>query len=324
MPTAVHDGDGQVSRDVGDRSWTVAADPTTALRWEVLAAAELGWELVAVRCEGADAFAQLTRGSSPDDGVLATVAVAKGGGAGAGAGARTVVTVGGQAAHHADGSWPDWPGTDPASTCLEDGSEGSAERVGLPAEPLEGDAAQPDAEGFDGWESDEPTAQEQALLEAVGTRLEKLAAVSGQPVDLAYEDLAKGDTLRTGALASGTLSTDDRPAQHAMNGLLTMTAPGDLVWTACTPGKDRSIDARVRVATDEGAATVRYLIDATGATTWTVRVAPPGTPALAHLEAAEPLGQPTCLADQVAVNRVTTAGTPVAVPDALHPVAPAG
>lgn len=316
VPTSAYGSDGYVSRFVGDRSYVAAHAPSAAVEQEVRAALADGWALVGATCAKRKVVAQLSRGADLDDAVLGAVI---------GTASRrgtSEVQVAGQVPHHADGSWPllDADPVDPGATCLAGGS-GETPLVELPYDPTAG-AGEPGRDDFEGWQRDELSDDEQALLDDLATDPWVVATLPDPEQSLTtVGELRTGDSDRFGVQASGELPGRARDPRAAVAAVVDTMTGWEATWAACSPGPRGMVDVRLRRVTDAGVATVRLLHDATSSgVRWQLNTPLPEGPDPSWVAEAPALDGSRCLGGAPLADGVTVEGEPVSLPTHLQPV----
>lgn len=291
--------EGYVRRQAGTRTTRyTAGTPETVLTREVLAAQERGWTLTGLSCSEQPS-ASLARGDGLDSGATALVTAARDG-------AIIEVVASGSVPHHLDGSWPDPPADlDVPSSCLFGGvdSELVDRSLGAPWDET------PDAEGSEtDWRRDAPTADEQALLDAVNAD----PWVRGLDVTLDAR-LAADDALRRAPTASTTLPGT------TVSEVVAEMAGWDLTWVSC--GRSRATEASARLLTDDGVAVAR-LTGLPGRTEVTLTLPIPETPAAEWVAEVPVLDGAACVSETPPRRgRIVVQGTPVALVGVSQPVA---
>lgn len=311
-PTFRYGSDGQVDRSAGSREAGSARTPQRAARLEIEAAQRLGWELVGARCAAGEMTAWLARGDTLDDLAVGVVSATRDT---ASTQPRTLVTVTGLVPHHADGSAPETrPALAVRQTCIGGGGEDGSPLLD-DLEPRAGDDAEAGPEDFEGWQSEELSDDEGALIEAVAAD-PWLRSVHGR---LSEPDLRTGDNRRSGAVAAGQL-----PVRGSVAATLARTVRAmdgwDLTWAACTA--DYTL-AALRLVTPHGVATAH--VEASpripGQLEWTVRLPAAGTPPSDWVADAPALDSSRCLDPTTAAQgSLVIEGQPVSVPFRVQPM----
>lgn len=315
VPTHGYGSNGYVGRYAGQRQYVAGGSPTDAAATEVRAALDDGWELITATCSPRRTLAQLVRGSDLDDAALGAVVTRPDG--------RDVeVVVVAQVPHHADGSWPpsDAPTLELADSCLG-GADGRHPLLELPGPPTDGEG-EPGPEDFDGWQRDEWTDDETALLADLVDDPWVQATVPDPATRLApRDDLRTGDSNRFGVYASGELPSATRDPRAAVAAVVATMTEWEPTWAACTRGRDGVVDVRLRRVTDAGVATVRLLRDASSSDVqWQLNTPLPEGPDPGWVADPSALDEPRCLSAAPLPDGLTVEGEPVSLPTQLQPV----
>lgn len=293
--------DGWVTREAGIRTTDYRdSQPLVALTREVTSALAEGWRLTGARCDGQPA-ASLVRGEGLETG---TVAVARTDDLGP----VTRVTVTGSVPHHLDGSWPA-PADELtlADSCLSGGDAAGASVDDLdrgPPEDPPDDPARPDS---DEWDRESPSADEEALLDAVNA--DPWIATLGLSISA---DLSADDALRRAPDA--TLTLDGQPLTEVVAAM----SDWELTWMSC--GRGRATEATARLVTDAGIAVAR-LTGLSRRTEVTVTLPLPEAPAPDWVAEVPSLADPSCLPGAPRGPRIVLEGIPVATVSVSQPVA---
>ena len=281
---------GWVTRVVGGRTTSYDVPVEAAATDELAVAAAAGWSPTSSAC-GSDLSVTL----AGPDGALASLVVSPSAGG-------SEVRVAALTRHHLD---DDWSVPDPVErTCLDGGASEVAEVAELPesSEPLR-TAALPEAESA-GWESDEPTDDDEALVEEVNADLaaKDLTEVRGP-------QLTTGESWRRAPASEMTVDADGLAA-------LGSTLEGwTLTWTACGGGAPTRA-TYVRPFGAGPAVAHATLLD--GKALLRVTLPIPEAPADDAVADLPPLTTSPCLGE---VDELTVAGTPAVLPTELTPVA---
>lgn len=311
VPTNTYGAVG-VRRTVTDRDTSYAERHVVAARAEVVAATEHGWSLVAATCAAERTEATLTKGTGVDDGLRADVVVEEGSEVG-----RSIASVTGSVAHHADGSWPESsPTYAVAETCLggDSGSDTPAAIGGLPDEPYDGPDADPDSDDFDGWQRDHLSDEESALRDWLTAD----PWVSLLGVDLGTPDLETGDSSRSAGARVGEVSTKARASREAVAEVVGEMTGWELTWASC--GEFRATSTRLRLVSDAGVAVALLeASDDTGRVQWTITPPVPEGPRGDWVRELRPLADSRCLGGDPIRGQVIE-GVPAVLPTSLQPI----